>query len=88
MGRGASVGIVLAILESCGNRVAGGVDPSSAVHLTGVNRVPEQQHSSDHATEERTLEGVAWTPWFGWGVPWAVGGDSLALDPVPLPVST
>ena len=24
------------------------------MYLTGVNRVPEQQHSSDHATEERS----------------------------------
>ena len=29
----------------------------------GVNRVPEQQHSSDRATEERRLEAVRCKPW-------------------------
>src|SRR6266568_9567687 len=36
------------------------------------------------ARHERTLAAVACTPWLGWGVPWAVGGDSLSLDPVPM----
>jgi hypothetical protein len=33
--------------------------------ITGVNRVPEQQHSSDHATEERRLEAVRCNGLFG-----------------------
>jgi hypothetical protein len=37
------------------------------VQVTGDNRVPEQQHSSDHATEERTLEAVRCKPLLGTG---------------------
>ena len=33
--------------------------PCCIIQEPGVNRVPEQQHSSDHVTEERRLEAVA-----------------------------
>jgi len=36
------------------------------------------------AEAERRLEGVGSSASFGWGVPWTVRGDALALDPVPM----
>ena len=35
----------------------------------GVNLAPEWKDSFDQATEQRTLDDVAWTSWFGWERP-------------------
>jgi hypothetical protein len=51
------------------------MDTSSAVYLTGVNRVPEQ-HSPAHATQEWTLEGV--------GCSGVLGGSGPAQVPATL----
>jgi len=50
---------------------SGVVTPHPSTRKTGVNRAPEQQHGSDHATQRQTLEAVGCQAWLGLVVPGA-----------------